>query len=82
LIGLPDPKWGETPVAAVIAKPQSHVTAAEIIDFCSGQLARYKIPKRIFFVEEFPLLASGKVFKRALKEEIERLAERPPSELP
>ena len=73
LVGLPDPKWGETPVAAVLKKHNCSVTAEEIIDFCSGQLARYKIPKRIFFIEEFPLLASGKVFKRALKEEIERL---------
>jgi fatty-acyl-CoA synthase len=49
------------------------VDAAEIIQFCSGKLARYKIPKQIFFVEEFPLLASGKVYKRLLKEEIEKL---------
>lgn len=72
LIGLADPKWGETPVAVVIAGKDSAVTAEEIIQFCSGKLARYKIPKEIFFVEEFPLLASGKVYKRLLKEEIER----------
>jgi fatty-acyl-CoA synthase len=73
LIGLPDPQWGETPVAVVIASKNRVVDAAEIIQFCSGKLARYKIPKQIFFVEEFPLLASGKVYKRLLKEEIEKL---------
>lgn len=73
LIGLPDPKWGEQPVAVVIMYKNSDVSAGEIIEFCSGRLARYKIPKQVFFVEEFPLLASGKVYKRVLKEEIEKI---------
>jgi fatty-acyl-CoA synthase len=73
LIGLPDPKWGEQPVAVVIVYKNSDVSAGEIIEFCSGKLARYKIPKQVFFVEEFPLLASGKVYKRVLKEEIEKI---------
>ena len=74
LLGLPDPKWGERPVAAVTICKDSVVTAEEIVQFCSGKLARYKIPREVFFVAEFPLLASGKVYKRGLKEEIERLA--------
>ncbi len=73
LIGLPDPKWGEQPVAVVIMYKNSAVSAGDIIEFCSGRLARYKIPKQVFFVEEFPLLASGKVYKRILKEEIEKI---------
>lgn len=73
LIGLPDAKWGETPTAAIIARPGARVTAEEIIDYCSGRLARYKIPKHVVFVAEFPLLASGKIFKRHLKEEIEKM---------
>jgi fatty-acyl-CoA synthase len=72
LIGLPDPKWGELPVAVLIARQNCSVTPEEIVEFCHDKLARYKIPKRVFFVEEFPLLASGKVFKRALKEEIQK----------
>jgi fatty-acyl-CoA synthase len=72
LIGLADPKWGEQPVAVVIVYENSDVSAGELIEFCSGKLARYKIPKQVFFVEEFPLLASGKVYKRVLKEEIEK----------
>jgi fatty-acyl-CoA synthase len=72
LIGLPDAKWGETPVAVIVARNGYAVTADEIINFCAGKLARYKIPRHVFFVEEFPLLASGKIFKRLLKEEIEK----------
>jgi fatty-acyl-CoA synthase len=72
LVGLPDAKWGETPVAVIVARDGCAVTPDEIINFCAGKLARYKIPRHVFFVEEFPLLASGKIFKRLLKEEIER----------
>ena len=72
LIGLPDPKWGETPVAVIIKRQGLVVTAEDIIKFCEDKLARYKIPRHVHFVEEFPLLASGKIFKRLLKEEIEK----------
>ena len=72
LVGLPDPKWGETPVAAVVARRGCQLTADELLEFCTGRLARYKIPKRVFFREEFPLLASGKVYKRALREELQK----------
>ncbi len=72
LIGLPDPKWGETPVAVIVPRAGHRLTADEIINFCMEKLARYKIPRHVFFVEELPLLASGKIFKRQLKEEIEQ----------
>jgi fatty-acyl-CoA synthase len=72
VIGLPDPKWGEMPVAVVITRAGHWITGDELIDFCAGKLARYKIPKRVFFVNEFPLSASGKVVKRLLKEEIQQ----------
>lgn len=72
LIGLSDSKWGETPVAVVITRPSLSVTAEELIEYCSGRLARYKIPKHVFFVTEFPLSGSGKIAKRILKEEIEK----------
>ncbi|HXG94668.1 MAG TPA: long-chain fatty acid--CoA ligase [Blastocatellia bacterium] len=72
VIGVADVKWGETPVAAVVARAGHCITAEEIIAFCADRLARYKIPRRIFFVDEFPLSGSGKVAKRMLKEEIEK----------
>ena len=71
LVGIPDTKWGEVPIAVIIKRDAATVTPAEIIEFCATRLARYKLPKQIFFVEEFPLSASGKVLKRALKEHVE-----------
>lgn len=70
LIGIPDPKWGEIPVAAVVLRRA--VTATELLEFCSVRLAGYKLPKQIFFVKEFPLSASGKVLKRTLKDYVEK----------
>jgi fatty-acyl-CoA synthase len=75
VFGLPDPKWGETAVAAVIVRNGHTTTADEIIEYCVGKLARYKIPKRVFFVTQFPLSGSGKVAKMQLREEIEKSAE-------
>ena len=70
LIGVCRCEVGREPVAVVIASDGSLVTADEIIEFCSDKLARYKIPRQVYFVSEFPLSASGKVVKRILKEEI------------
>lgn len=72
VIGLPDAKWGERPVAAIIKHPGADTTEAEIIAFCHDKLARYKIPKQIFFLNEFPISGSGKIIKRLVKEEIQR----------
>jgi fatty-acyl-CoA synthase len=69
LIGISDDKWGEMPVAVIIPRTDRAVTPDEIIEFCSGKLARYKIPRQVYFVSEFPLSASGKVVKRILKEQ-------------
>lgn len=70
VIGITDDKWGEVPVAFIIARQQ--VTATEVTEFCESRLARYKTPKRIFFVDDFPLSASGKIIKRQLKNLIEQ----------
>lgn len=70
LFGLPDAKWGEVAVAAVILRQET--TSAELVEFCAARLARYKLPKQIFFVRELPLSASGKVLKRTLREYVEK----------
>ena len=70
LIGVPDAKWGEVPVAVVVLRHAA--TPVEIIEFCAIRLARYKLPKQILFVEEFPFSASGKVLKQTLKEYVDK----------
>jgi fatty-acyl-CoA synthase len=65
---IPDEKYGEVPGAFIILKEGQTLEEEEIRDFCRGQIARYKIPKHIFFVEGFPLTGSGKIQKFKLKD--------------
>jgi fatty-acyl-CoA synthase len=67
LIGQPDEKWGEVGLMIVACKPGQTVDADELFKFCSGRLAKYKIPKRIKFVEALPYSPYGKVIKAELK---------------
>lgn len=62
--GLPDREWGEIVAAAIVA--DGVVGEAELIDFCRDHLAAFKKPKRLFFVEELPKNAYGKVLRRDL----------------
>jgi fatty-acyl-CoA synthase len=67
LIGQPDEKWGEVGLMIVACKPGQAVTGEELIQFCAGRLAKYKIPKRVEFVETLPYSPYGKVIKAELK---------------
>lgn len=69
LIGQPDEKWGEVGLMIVACKTNQTVSADELLKFCSGRLARYKIPKRIEFVEALPYSPYGKVIKSELKKQ-------------
>ena len=68
VIGLPDPKWQEVGLAVVVLKEGQALTEGELIAFCQGKLARYKIPKSVVFQDSLPRTAAGKVLKRELKE--------------
>jgi acyl-CoA synthetase (AMP-forming)/AMP-acid ligase II len=68
VIGIPDEKWGETVKALVVLKPGAAATAEEVMEFCRGQLAGYKRPRSVEFVEALPRNPSGKVLKRLLRE--------------
>jgi fatty-acyl-CoA synthase len=76
VVGVPDPKWGEVGMAFVALKTGSALTPGELLAWCDGNLARFKIPKHVRFVDALPKGDSGKVQKRELKqrgkEEIER----------
>jgi fatty-acyl-CoA synthase len=69
VIGVPHPKWQEVGRAIVVPKLGHPLTEGEIIGFCRGKLAGYKIPKTAVFVEALPRTAAGKVLKRQLREE-------------
>lgn len=68
VFSLPDPRWGETVVAAVIPQEGRTIDAAAVIADCRSRLAHYKCPTRIFETSCFPRNASGKVLRRALPE--------------
>jgi len=70
LIGQPDDKWGEVGLMIVALKPGQSVKAEELLQFCSGRLAKYKIPKSVEFVEALPYSPYGKVVKAELRERL------------
>lgn len=67
VVGRPDERWGEVPVAHIVVRPGESVSGERLIDHCRSQLARYKVPKEVFFLEELPRNPSGKVLKRDLR---------------
>jgi acyl-CoA synthetase (AMP-forming)/AMP-acid ligase II len=69
VIAVPDDRWGEAVKALVIRREGKYVDDKELIRFCRKRLAAYKVPKTIDFVRSFPLVASGKVSKKALREQ-------------
>ncbi|MHB8136896.1 MAG: class I adenylate-forming enzyme family protein [Smithellaceae bacterium] len=71
VVGMSDPKRGEVVGAFVILKKDVQLSEADILNALSGKIAPYKIPRRIFFVDEFPRNQSGKVLKRILKNRLE-----------
>ena len=73
IVGFPDDKLSEVPVAFVERAPGTHIEADGIIDLCRGKVASFKIPRHVFFVDEFPMTASGKIRKVDLRAEAVRL---------
>jgi fatty-acyl-CoA synthase len=69
VVGRRDDRWGEVPSAFVVLRQGESVTADELIEHCSGQLARFKVPKAISFLDALPRNPSGKVLKRELRED-------------
>lgn len=66
--GVPSKKYGEEVGAFIILDKGASMTEDEVRDWCRGKIARYKIPKYVFFVNEYPLTGSGKIQKFKLRE--------------
>ncbi|MEV6218308.1 AMP-binding protein [Nocardia sp. NPDC051833] len=67
VIGAPDDDHGEQPIAFVQTVPGASLTAAEILAYCDGKLAKYKWPREIEFIDEIPVNSMGKKLKRVLR---------------
>jgi len=69
-VGVPDAKYGEELCACIVLRPGMEATADEIRDFCKGQIAHYKIPRHIRFVDSFPMTVTGKIQKYLLRQQV------------
>jgi fatty-acyl-CoA synthase len=68
VIGVPDEKYGEAVMAWIKVHEGVRITEQELIDFCKGKIAHYKIPKYFKFVEECPKTVTGKIRKVEMRE--------------
>ena len=66
--GIPSRRYGEAVGAFIILHDGVEMTDIDVREFCNGQIARYKIPKYIFFVKDYPMTGSGKIQKFKLKD--------------
>ena len=73
VIGLPDAKWVEAVCAVIVVKQGQQLDEAAVIAHCSGSMAGFKSPKRVFFTEALPKNPSGKLLKRELRTKYGRI---------
>jgi len=67
VVGVPDPRWGETGRAFLVLRPGQALTVADVLGHCEAQLAKFKRPAVVSIVDELPRNASGKVLKTELR---------------
>jgi fatty-acyl-CoA synthase len=70
VVGVPDAKYGEAVCACIRLRGGMIATEEDIVEFCRGQIAHYKVPRYVRFVESFPLTISGKVQKYLIREKL------------
>jgi len=68
VVGVPDRKYGEELAAWIVLKPGESLAEDEVRAYCQGQIAHYKIPRYVRFVDGFPTTVTGKVQKFAMRE--------------
>ncbi len=67
VIGIADERWGEVGRAVVVVRDGAEVEPTELLEFLSGRIARYKVPKSVVFTSTLPRTASGKLLKSRLR---------------
>lgn len=70
VIGLPDPKWVEAVTAVIVLKAGQKMTEEEVVAHCRKELAAFKCPKRIIFMDALPKTPTGKILKRELRQSL------------
>jgi len=70
VFGVPDPKYGEEICAWIQLREGQTATADQIKDFCRGQIAHFKVPRYVRFVQEFPMTVTGKAQKFVMREQM------------
>jgi fatty-acyl-CoA synthase len=68
VVGAPDPRLGEVGFAFVQLRPESTLAESDVIDFCRGRLADFKVPRYVCFVDELPMTTTGKIQRFRLRE--------------
>ena len=70
VIGVPDEKWGERPIAYIVARPgfQEGLTKEDLVEFLKGRVAAFWVPDAFYFVNEIPKTSVGKFSKRILRD--------------
>ncbi len=80
VVGVADSRWGQVPMAAVVARPGSDVDEEQIRQYAQRELAAYKVPRRILFWGELPLTGAGKVDRQKVHDQVRRELEEPDKE--
>jgi O-succinylbenzoic acid--CoA ligase len=70
VVGLPDPRWGQVPAAAVKLRAGMAASETDLIDFCRGRLAGYKVPKLVYFAATLPRNAAGKLLRDEIRADL------------
>ena len=71
VIGMPDERWGEKPVAVVVVADGTVLQLPDLTEHCRKRLAAFKVPKQLIIRDHLPRNPSGKVLKRVLRAELE-----------
>ena len=67
VVGVPDDKWGERPLATVVREPGSAVDVDELREYLAGRIAHWQVPERWAFIDEVPKTSVGKFDKKVLR---------------